>query len=81
MVNFRMGVWGQIVLSPGQVQTWWFTWGFNSNEWGMWDAMPDTPGCVQILDQWATDGTRWVTFKNCGTQAVAFRPKVLIATP
>ncbi len=85
MVNFRLGYWGQIVLSPGQVQEWWFTWGFQPNEWAVFDASPDTKGCVQILNQWATNEgsgvTRHVTFKNCGTQAVAFRPKVLVALP
>lgn len=77
--------WGPIVLAPGQQQTWWFTWGFQSFEWARFDACPDSDNSkVQIVTQWAEKDifggvTRLVTFRNNGTTHVAFRPKCIVA--
>ena len=78
------GTW-TIVLSSGQVQTWWWTWGFNSNQWVRMDACPDSDNSkVQILAEWAEKDLfgnvrRLVTYKNNGATTVAFRPKIMKA--
>ena len=80
-----VGTWGTVVLSPGQTQTWWFTWSFDSKQWVRFDACPDSDNSkVQILAQWAEKNiyggvTRNVTFKNNGSTSVAFRPRCVQA--
>lgn len=80
-----VGTWGTILLNPGQVQTWWFTWGFDSNHWVRWDVVPVSDNSsVQILAQWAGKNiyggvTRYVTFKNNGSTPVLFRPRCVQA--
>lgn len=80
-----VGTWGNVILSPGQVQTWWFTWAFDSNHWVLFDACPDSDNSkVQILAQWGEKDIyggvrRLVTFKNNGTTHVRFRPRCVQA--
>lgn len=80
-----IGTWGPVVLAAGQVQTWWFTWGFDSNHYVCFDACPDSDQSqVQILAQWAEKNisggvTRLVTFKNTGSTPVQFRPRCILA--
>jgi len=84
MAQVNVGVWGPVVLSAGQVQSWWFTWGFHSNQYVHFDACPDSDqSCVKITAQWAEKGlsggvTRWVTFQNCGKTPVQFRPRCIV---
>ena len=84
-VHVDVGTWWTIVLSPGQTQTWWFTWGFDSNHWLRFVATPDSDNSkIQILAQWAQKDlhggvSRWVTWKNNGTTDVAFKPRCLVA--
>jgi len=83
-MSTKMHTWGTIVLAPGQVQTWWFTWTYiRSHRWARFDACPDSDQSkIQILTQWAEKdihGTvlRLMTFKNNGSTWVSFRPKCL----
>lgn len=75
--------WGTIALDPNNSTTWWFTWIFDGNHWSRMSALPEpgSPplGNVQILAEWATPGTHWVTFFNNGTQTVTFTPTVIVA--
>ena len=80
-----IGRWWAIVLAPGAVSTWWYTWGFDSNHWQRFDASPDSDqSCIKIEQQWATrdvHGTvfRWVRWKNCGATHVRIRPHCIVA--
>ena len=75
-----VGTWGTIVLSPGQEQTWWFTWGFDSNHWVRFSVVPDSDqSSIQILSQWAEKdihgGVRYlVAFRNNGGTRVPSGP-------
>ena len=80
-----VGTWWAIVLAPGAVSTWWYTWGFDSNHWVRFDGCPDSDQSkVQILTQWAEKdihGTvfRKVRWKNNGATHVRFRPRCIQA--
>ena len=80
-----VGTWGTVILSPGQQQTWWFTWGFDSNHWVRFSVVPASDqSSIQIRTQWAekdiNGGVRYlVTFRNQGSTTVAFRPRAVQA--
>lgn len=84
-VEVDYGRWGPIVLSAGQQQTWWFTWGFDSNHFVHFSACPDSDqSSIEILAQWADKNlsggvTYYATFKNNGSTAVRFRPSCIQA--
>lgn len=82
-VEVDFGRWGTIYLGPGQSATWWFTWIFDGNYWSRMSAVPlagsPSGGSVQIVAEWSTPGTLWVTFKNNGSQGVLFQPTVIVA--
>jgi len=84
MATVNFGKWGSIALNPNQAATWWFTWTFDGNHWSRMSAlpMPGSPpgGAIQIVDEWATPGTLWVTFKNNGNQTVTFTPTVIVCS-
>ena len=81
----RYNIYGNITLAAGATTTWWFTWGFKSEEWARLDACPDSDNSkIQIVTQWAEKDIhggvrRLVTFRNNGTTTVAFRPRVIKA--
>lgn len=80
-----------IVLAPGQVQTWRYTWGFIEYSYVHFDANPTTDkASVQIVTQWSEKKNppsaepiegkeiiRFVTFKNNGKIAVRFSPRCI----
>ena len=84
-------VWGQIILNPGQSQTWWFTsFLFDEARFVHFDACPDQAMgnegdlfAVQITEQWAErrpgGGVAYlVTFRNRGNTALVFRPRIAV---
>ena len=72
-----VGTWWQVYLAPGATQTWWLTWGFDSNHFVHFDAVPDSDNsCVQVVEQWACKNiygnvTRYAVIKNRSTTTPA----------
>lgn len=82
-VSVSFAEWGSIFMAPGETQTWWFTWIFDGHRWSRMSAVPlaESPGgsSVQILQEWATNGTLQVTWRNNGSTGVLFRPTAIVA--
>jgi hypothetical protein len=80
MADVRKTSYGEIVLAPGQTQTWWHTWTYIKYwRWCMFALGPVTDNSkVEITRQW-WERDIWgtskmlVTFKNIGSTSVRFR--------
>lgn len=79
---------GRVTLGAGQSTTWWYGWWmFNEARVVDFDATPD-PGssgrAVLEVSQYASRETGggvnyWVTYRNTGSVALSFRPRVAVA--
>ncbi|MDJ0629182.1 MAG: hypothetical protein QNJ44_13070 [Rhodobacter sp.] len=75
-----VGYWWDSYLAPGQQQTWWLTWAFDSSHYVHFDAMPRSDNSeVEVTAQWVKrdiygNVTRYATVKNrSATQPALFQ--------
>jgi hypothetical protein len=93
-VEVDVETFGQIILGPGAVQTWWHIWYytnngasvFDSDHWYWMSVIPESDqSSVEVSEQWFDKDVsgyyrHWATFRNLnGATSVAFRPKIVQA--